>query len=231
MQGSVRINVINAKPAQSCECAKVPARGVACWINGKSFASASSSVTIPTPISCDLPRHQHIDQEEKRSKMPFATVNGHAIQYVESGQVGYNVQEDKLPIVCIHGLGSSQNYYMPVVPYLEGHRVVALTTYGAAESKSKGEKLSLVDMAEDVISLMDHLEIPKAIVAGHSMGGPMALTVAARHPDRVAGVVAIGPVNPSSIKAEMFTARIETVTKGMHCKPAWNFPELRADRL
>ncbi|KAM3417775.1 hypothetical protein BST61_g6004 [Cercospora zeina] len=145
--------------------------------------------------------------------MPFATVNGHAIQYVESGQVGYDVQEDRLPIVCIHGLGSSQNYYMPVVPYLEGHRVIALTTYGAAESKAKGEKLSLVDMGEDVISLMDHLRIPKAIVAGHSMGGPMALTVAARHPDRVAGVVAIGPVNPSSIKAEMFTARIETVMK------------------
>ena len=146
--------------------------------------------------------------------MPFATVNGHAIQYVESGQLGYQVQENKLPIVCIHGLGSSQNYYMPVVPYLEGHRVVALTTYGAAESKSKGEKLSIVDMAEDVISLMDHLNIPKAVVCGHSMGGPMALTVAARHPDRVAGVVAIGPVNPSSIKPEMFQTRIDTVLKG-----------------
>lgn len=146
--------------------------------------------------------------------MPFATVNQHTIQYVESGQLGFQVQEDKLPIVCVHGLGSSQNYYMPVVPYLEGHRVVALSTYGAAGSKSQGEKLSLVDMAEDVVGLMDHLNIPKAIVVGHSMGGPMVLTAAARHPDRFAGVVAIGPVNPSSVKPEVFQTRIETVLKG-----------------
>lgn len=145
--------------------------------------------------------------------MPFATVNQHTIQYVESGQLGFQVQEDKLPIVCVHGLGSSQNYYMPVVPYLKGHRVVALSTYGAAGSKSQGEKLSLVDMAEDVIGLMDHLSIPKAIVVGHSMGGPMVLTAAARHPDRFAGVVAIGPVNPSSVKPEVFQSRIETVLK------------------
>lgn len=157
--------------------------------------------------------------------MPFATVNGHDVQYVESGALGYQVQEEKVPVVCIHGLGSSQNYYMPVVPYLEGHRVVALTTYGAAESKSKGEKLTLEGMAEDIISLMDNLGISKAIVAGHSMGGPMALTVAARHPDRVAGVVAIGPVNPTSIKPEIFKSRIETVLKGkcslsIHCSNA-----------
>ncbi|KXT15489.1 hypothetical protein AC579_3372 [Pseudocercospora musae] len=145
--------------------------------------------------------------------MPFAKLStGHTVQYVENTELGYNAQENKLPIVTIHGLGSSQNYYVPVMPYLDGYRVVALSSYGAATSKSHGEKLSIEELAEDVVALMDYLKISKAVVAGHSMGGPMALTVAARHPDRVAGVVAIGPVNPSSVKPEMFTSRIETVT-------------------
>lgn len=143
--------------------------------------------------------------------MPFITVNGHRIQYVESSDVGCQTQEDIIPIICIHGLGSSQNYWLPVMPYLEKHRVIALTTYGAAESRSQGEPISLTQMAEDVVSLMDELKISKAVVAGHSMGGPMALTVAAAHPHRVAGVVAIGPVNPSSVKPEIFTSRIDTV--------------------
>lgn len=146
--------------------------------------------------------------------MPFATVNRHRVQYVESSDLGYKVQGTKLPIVCIHGLGSSQNYYVPVFPYLEGHRVVALTTYGASGSRSQGEQLTIEQLAEDVVALMDYLGIPRAVVAGHSMGGPMALTVAARHPDRVAGVVAIGPVNSSSVQPEIFTARIETVLRG-----------------
>jgi pimeloyl-ACP methyl ester carboxylesterase len=146
--------------------------------------------------------------------MPFATVNSHRIHYVESSELGYDVDTNKAPIVMVHGLGSSQNFYVPIFPSLTGHRCVALSTYGAAQSKSKGEKLTLEELADDAIGLMDHLKIEKAILAGHSMGGPMVLTAAARHPERVLGVVPIGPVNPASIKPEMFTGRIETVLKG-----------------
>ncbi|KAK4497201.1 hypothetical protein PRZ48_011651 [Zasmidium cellare] len=145
--------------------------------------------------------------------MPFATVNNHRIQYLDTQQLGYQIDDAKPILVMIHGLGSSQNYYVPVIEELAGYRCIALTTYGAAESKSNGEKLTLEQLAEDVVGLMDHLEISKAIICGHSMGGPMALTVAATHPDRVLGIVGIGPVNPSSVKPEVFTSRIETVLK------------------
>lgn len=128
--------------------------------------------------------------------------------------MGYKVDATNPTLVMIHGLGSSQNYYMPVIEELNGYRCIALTTYGAAESRSNGEKLTLEQLAEDVVGLMDHLNISEALVCGHSMGGPMALTVASLHPHRVLGCVCIGPVNPSSVKPEMFTSRIETVLKG-----------------
>ena len=146
--------------------------------------------------------------------MPFTTTNGHRIHYVDTQALEYQIDHVKLPIIMIHGLGSSQNYYMPIVPELEGHRCVALTTYGAAESKSNGEDLTLEQLAEDVVGVMDNLGIRKAIVVGHSMGGTMCCTIAAAHGDRVAGIVCIGPVNPASVKPEMFQTRIETVLKG-----------------
>lgn len=127
--------------------------------------------------------------------MPFATINNHKIHYLEAAELGYKVDAGKLPIVLVHGLGSSENYYVPILTQLAGHRVIVPTTYGAGQSRSKGEKLTLEELAADVIGLMDHLAIEKAVVGGHSMGGPLVLTVAAKYPGRVAGVVGIGPVS------------------------------------
>ena len=125
--------------------------------------------------------------------MPYATVNSHRIHYYDSKDVDSNQGGNRPPVIMIHGLGSSQNYYMPVVSELHEYRCIAMDTYGAARSKSNGENLTLEGLAEDVVGLMDELEIRKAVVAGHSMGGTMATVIAAAHRDRVAGIVCIGP--------------------------------------
>ncbi|EMD00067.1 hypothetical protein BAUCODRAFT_64026 [Baudoinia panamericana UAMH 10762] len=148
--------------------------------------------------------------------MPYATINAHRINYYDTTDSEPNRGSGHAPILMIHGLGSSQNYYLPVIAYLPTYRCIALDTYGAARSKSQGETLTLEELADDVVGLMDHLSITKAVVAGHSMGGTMVCTIAAKHPDRPLGIVAIGPVNPASVKPEMFQSRIDTVkTDGM----------------
>jgi pimeloyl-ACP methyl ester carboxylesterase len=147
--------------------------------------------------------------------MPYATIKDHVVHYFDSS-VLHQAQNEQFTILMIHGLGSSQNYWMPVISQLSPKfRCIALDSYGAGRSKSKGEKLTLDGLAEDAVSLMDSLSIQKFVVAGHSMGGTMTCIIAAKHPDRVVGFVPVGPVNPGSVKPEMFSSRIETVLKGL----------------
>lgn len=67
------------------------------------------------------------------------------------------------------------------VPELEA---LAAGDYSAA-------RYTLDDMADDAVGLLDHLEIDAAHVAGASMGGMIAQTMAIRHPDRVLSLCSI----------------------------------------
>ena len=108
---------------------------------------------------------------------------------------------------------------MPVVSKISSNfRCIALDSYGAGRSKSNGEKVTLDGIAEDVVALLDSLRIEEAVIAGHSMGGTIACIIASRSPQRVLGIVPVGPVNPGSVKAEVFSSRIETVLKSECCK-------------
>jgi pimeloyl-ACP methyl ester carboxylesterase len=145
--------------------------------------------------------------------MPYATLNHRKINYFDSSVLNHP-QNDKIPILMVHGLGSSQNYWMPVISQISPKfRCVALDSYGAGRSKSNGEKVTLDGLAEDVVALMDSLKIEKAVIAGHSMGGTITCIIASKFPQRVLGIVPVGPVNPGSVKAEVFNTRIETVLK------------------
>ncbi|KAK4960463.1 hypothetical protein LTR10_003359 [Elasticomyces elasticus] len=134
--------------------------------------------------------------------MPYASLStGHRIHYHDTIQTEPHRGNAKPPIIMIHGLGSSQNFYMPVIPYLSDYRCIALDSYGAARSKSQGEPLTIEQLAEDVVALLDHLHIKRAVVVGHSMGGTMVHVIAAAHPERVVGVTRIDTVLQDGMEA------------------------------
>jgi pimeloyl-ACP methyl ester carboxylesterase len=69
----------------------------------------------------------------------------------------------------------------------ERARVIALDCRGFGESS--GAVASLLDVADDAAALLDALDITRAVVGGLSMGGYAALAFAARHPERLAGLL------------------------------------------
>jgi pimeloyl-ACP methyl ester carboxylesterase len=68
-------------------------------------------------------------------------------------------------------------------------RVITPDMRGFGESDLGGGQPSIADMADDVAVLMDNLGIAKATVGGLSMGGYVSLAFAARHRDRLEGLI------------------------------------------
>jgi pimeloyl-ACP methyl ester carboxylesterase len=94
------------------------------------------------------------------------------------------------PVILIHGLYSSAgiNWQLPGTIKLlaERYQVIALDVRGHGRSdKPKQDDAYGVEMVDDVIRLMDHLEIEKAHIVGYSMGGMIAMKLITEHPDRV----------------------------------------------
>jgi pimeloyl-ACP methyl ester carboxylesterase len=153
--------------------------------------------------------------------MPFATINDKVLFYVDDLQ-----KDDSSPktiTLFVHGLGSSSCFYKSVSPHLQSAtRCIALDTPGSGLSALGKSEQSIQSISTDAIALLDHLGIHERVaVVGHSMGGIVASEIAATYPDRVRGVVLIGPVNPQPQMATVFEQRIEAVKKSR-----FNFAQL-----
>lgn len=93
------------------------------------------------------------------------------------------------PLVLLHGFPLDSRIWIPIVPLLENDFELILPDLrGFGGSVSSSTQYSLSDMANDVVRLLDQLGTEKAYVAGHSMGGYIALAIAKSHPQRLLGL-------------------------------------------
>ncbi len=114
--------------------------------------------------------------------MPEATVNGIHINYKVDG-VGE-------PLVMVSGLGSDLNAWaFQVSSFRKHYRVIRFDNRGVGKSDTPSGPYSIRMMADDAISLMDHLGVGKAHVLGVSMGGMIAQEIAISYPDRISKLV------------------------------------------
>jgi pimeloyl-ACP methyl ester carboxylesterase len=94
------------------------------------------------------------------------------------------------PVVLIHALHSSAliNWQLPgILPMLAEHyRVIAPDLRGHGGSgKPERESAYGVELMEDVVRLLDHLETKQAHFVSYSMGGMVTMKLITRHPERV----------------------------------------------
>lgn len=112
-----------------------------------------------------------------------AEVDGRFVNYVRTGHGS--------PVVLIHGFAASIYTWNAILPELaRGHDVVALDLPGFGGSDMP-EGLTWPELPRTVTGLLDRLGLPRAAVVGHSLGGAVAVTLAARSPERVPRLVLI----------------------------------------
>jgi pimeloyl-ACP methyl ester carboxylesterase len=86
----------------------------------------------------------------------------------------------------------------------ERHQVVAPDLQGHGRTADIDRPLDIRLMGEDIAALVDHLGLDKPDVVGYSLGGGVALQVAARHPDKVRRLVVVsGNIRRDAIPAEL----------------------------
>ena len=76
--------------------------------------------------------------------------------------------------------------------------MVTFDNRGVAPSSSPPAPYTIAEMVADTLGLLDHLGIEPARLAGYSMGGWIAETMCARHPERVEAAALIGSCNVST---------------------------------
>lgn len=117
--------------------------------------------------------------------MPTLDANDTTIAYAEHG--------DGPPVVFVHGLGLSLEMWRRQIEHFAAtHRVIAVDVRGAGESGHlrRGQDV-LATQAADLVSLLDRLEVSRAVLCGVSFGGVFAQEFATTFPDRLAGLVIV----------------------------------------
>lgn len=116
----------------------------------------------------------------------YADVNGLHLHYEIHGDEGS-------PVVLLHGgvMTIGLTYSSLLASLAERHRVIGVDFQAHGRTADIDRDLSYVNLASDVVGLLDHLGIERAHVIGHSMGGGTALELAVSHPDRLLKVVPI----------------------------------------
>jgi pimeloyl-ACP methyl ester carboxylesterase len=114
-----------------------------------------------------------------------STVNGITLSYTDEGQGP--------ALVLIHGFPLSRGAWQKQVDaFSSTHRVIAPDLRGLGQSEAQPGTNTMDRFADDVHALLRQLDTGPVVLAGHSMGGYVALAFARRHAATLRGLVLVG---------------------------------------
>ncbi|WP_034359157.1 alpha/beta fold hydrolase, partial [Deinococcus phoenicis] len=119
----------------------------------------------------------------------FLDVNGARIHYVSVGQ--------GTPMLLLHGYPLSGELFSRNRAALAaaGYRVITIDHRGYGQSVAPAsDPGSLQTYASDALAVMDQLKVPKAIIGGMSMGGPIVFEMYRTAPQRFMGMILIDTI-------------------------------------
>lgn len=128
-------------------------------------------------------------------------VPGGAIHWVETGEGP--------PIVLIHGLGGQFRHWTYAVAekLADDYRVISIDRPGSGYSeRDSDDHAALSTQARMIADFLDAEGIERPLVAGHSLGGAVTLTLALEHPEKIAGFALVAPLtHPTTNVSQAFS--------------------------
>jgi pimeloyl-ACP methyl ester carboxylesterase len=115
---------------------------------------------------------------------------------VDGFEVGVATAGRGVPLVVLHGFGVESMLYAQALGRLTrlGFRVVAIDVPGHGRSDGVGPAPALSAYVERIEGALKRLRIGRHVLVGHSLGGRLALELAAADPTRALGVVLLAPI-------------------------------------
>jgi 3-oxoadipate enol-lactonase len=157
--------------------------------------------------------------------MTTVAINGINLAYTRQGK--------GTPLVLLHGFPLDSSSWNEITPLLEDKfDIVTPDLRGFGQSTTVKTQYSIVDMADDIIGLLDHLGIERTAIAGHSMGGYVALAFAKKYPNRVSGLGLISSQaagDPPDRKEGRYKTASDVAEKGVGVVVEAMTPKLSAD--
>lgn len=159
--------------------------------------------------------------------MSFLVINGIRTHYQRLAAKNPRLEPPPL-VVFIHGLGfdSLASFYLTLAPPVAAAGMDVLTydlrAHGRTERPSHGYRLR--DFASDLHELLDGIDVREPVyLVGNSFGGTIAFDFAARHPERVHGIVSIESEPPTELWSQKMAYALTLSLDGLEAErnQAW----------
>ncbi len=134
-----------------------------------------------------------------------------ALHYRHLGADAKNGQEESAAVLLLHQTPFGMAEWVDIQPLLaaKGLHVIAPDNPGYGMSDPAPEDVTVTQLADNLIGLLDSLKVSKVVIGGHHTGAAIAAAFAARHPGRTAAVVLHGcPLYSESERAERLSRGI-----------------------
>lgn len=122
-----------------------------------------------------------------------------------------------LPVLALHGWLDNAASFDPLMPLLEGMRVVApdLPGHGHSDHRPPGCAYHFIDYVGDALAVADALGWQRFHLVGHSLGGAIGVLLAAACPDRIERLALIEAIGPLSEEPAQAPQRLtQSLTRG-----------------
>jgi pimeloyl-ACP methyl ester carboxylesterase len=149
--------------------------------------AATDAVDVDAPRAVDPNeiRFRAGVRREGPFQVQYVTVHGYRRAYVKAG--------NGPAVLLVHGIGDSSDTWRPVLEQLaEHHTVIAPDLLGHGRSEKPRADYTVGGYANGMRDLLAVLEVDRATVVGHSLGGGVAAQFAYQFPERCERLVLVG---------------------------------------